>query len=430
VRTGVLATLVAITAPALADPVERIEATGFLGVEDFASDNGLGNALAPEQRPQTSPTFGGRFTYIALRSGGDVHLDLGTELELSFTPAWTGYGFESMRPSYFAPVFGYRANLMLRLGGTWLEPHVTGGAGGATVVSESPLLAKETDPVFMWGVGAAFALSQGWQLRVDGRQVLSEAMDGGTTSSYELLLAVGVRFGARPSKPTAERIDVVAQPPPPPPRPEPDRDSDHDGILDRLDACPLKAEVVNGVADQDGCPEPDPDGDQLVGDTDKCPERAEDFDNFEDDDGCPDDDNDKDGIVDARDTCPNEPETKNGISDEDGCADELPPALLDALATTSKARFDPGSARVSSRIKSALDKALLTMLNNPKLKFVITVHPEREGDKDAVLAKRRADNVKWYLSEQGVALGSLTSAVGPVMKDKNATMIEITVAPP
>jgi outer membrane protein OmpA-like peptidoglycan-associated protein len=85
---------------------------------------------------------------------------------------------------------------------------------------------------------------------------------------------------------------------------------------------------------------------------------------------------------------------------------------------------------VSSRIKSAIDKALVTMLANPKLKFVITVHPEREDDKDAALAKRRADNVKWYLSEQGVALGSLTSAVGPVMKDKNAVMIEITVAAP
>jgi len=98
----------AFSSPAFADPADRVEATGFLGVEDFAKDNGLGNALAPEQRPQTAPTFGGRLTYIPLKTSGDIHLALGTELELSFTPAWTGYGFDSMRPSYFAPVFGYR----------------------------------------------------------------------------------------------------------------------------------------------------------------------------------------------------------------------------------------------------------------------------------------------------------------------------------
>jgi hypothetical protein len=38
----------------------------------------------------------------------------------------------------------------------------------------------------------------------------------------------------------------------------PDVDSDGDGIVDRLDKCPFDPEVFNGVADDDGCPDPGP----------------------------------------------------------------------------------------------------------------------------------------------------------------------------
>jgi OOP family OmpA-OmpF porin len=427
VRLGVLATLLAWPVVAVAGPADRLELTGFLGVEDFNKEIGLGNALAPEQRPQTAPTFGGRLTFIALQSPGDIHLDLGAEAELSFTPAWTGYGFESARPSYFAPVFGYRANLLLRLGGGWFQPHVLAGVGGATVASESPLMAKETDPVFAWGVGAAFAVGDGWQLRFDGRQLLMEGMDGGTTSSYELLVAIGVNFGKHARRETATHVEVVAQPTKPP-EPEPDRDSDNDGIPDRLDACPQQAEAVNGVDDQDGCPEPDPDGDKLVGAADRCPDRAEDVDQFEDDDGCPDEDNDKDGIADARDACPNEAENKNGITDEDGCPDKVPQQIVDALATASQVTFDRGKPRLTAKGKTALDQALVSLLNNPRLKIVITVRPERAGDKDAELAQKRADNVKWYLMEQGVAQGSLSTAVGEVAP-KQGPLLVLSIAP-
>jgi OOP family OmpA-OmpF porin len=418
----------ALSSPAFADPADRLEATGFLGVEDFAKDNGLGNALAPEQRPQTAPTFGGRLTYIPLKTSGDIHVALGTELELSFTPAWTGYGFESMRPSYFAPVFGYRAHLMLRLGGGWFQPHITGGVGGATVASESPLMAKETDPVFLWGVGATFAVGNGWQLRFDGRQELMESSSGGTTASYELIVGIGMRFGQKPVTTGPEHVEIVQNPPPPPP-PEPDRDSDADGIPDKLDRCPQQAETVNGIEDDDGCPEADPDHDNIVGNLDKCPDQAEDFDKFQDDDGCPDPDNDKDGIADAADKCPNEPETKNGIADDDGCPDTIPPGVVEALATANKAKFDPNSVRISSRIKAALDKALLIMMSNPKLKFVITVHPDKEGDKFTDVARRRGENLKGYLIEQGVAMQSITAAVGPPVADAKAPMVEITIAP-
>src|SRR6478609_3570633 len=108
VRIGGLVVLLATSAPAFAD--DRLELGAFAGVDKFADDIALGSSEAPEQRPQTSPQFGGRVTYVFLRTGRDVRFDLGAEGELSFTPAWTGYGFADERESYFAPVFGYRAD--------------------------------------------------------------------------------------------------------------------------------------------------------------------------------------------------------------------------------------------------------------------------------------------------------------------------------
>ena len=173
----------------------------------------------------------------------------------------------------------------------------------------------------------------------------------------------------------------------------------------------------------------DRDGDGYKDDVDQCPDDPEDFDDFEDEDGCPEPDNDKDGILDDVDKCPNEPETKNGIADEDGCPDTIPPGVVEALATANKAKFDPNSVRISSRIKASLDKALLIMMSNPKLKFVITVHPDKEGDKFTDVARRRGENLKGYLIEQGVAMQSITAAVGPPVADAKAPMVEITIAP-
>ena len=422
-RLGVIAACAAVASPAAADPVDRLEASGFLGIHKFDEENGLGNALAPEQRPQTAPTFGARVSYLALQTKGDLHLDLGGEAELSFTPSWTGYGFEGPRPSYFAPVFGYRAGLILRLGGGWFQPHVTGGVGGATVVSSSIFMADETDPVFLWGLGAAFEMTRGWHLRFDGRQYVTEAMGGDTTSNFELIVSAGVKFGYKAKiELPPPKVDVIVETPP-----EPPKDSDNDGIPDNLDACRFAAEAVNGINDQDGCPEPDPDGDKIISDVDKCPDRAEDFDKFEDEDGCPDDDNDKDGVVDARDACPNEPENKNGITDDDGCADQVPATITTALAGASKVKFEGGRARLSKGAKAALDMALLAMLNNPKLKILITAHPERDSDNQRELARKRHDVVKWYLIEQGVSQSALVTAVGPVAA-KKAPVLVMSVA--
>ncbi len=92
-------------------------------------------------------------------------------------------------------------------------------------------------------------------------------------------------------------------------------DKDGDGILDRDDACPEKAEDFDEFEDADGCPDPDNDGDQILDPLDKCPNEAEDKDLFEDEDGCPDPDNDQDTVLDVQDKCPNTP----GPVDNAGC---------------------------------------------------------------------------------------------------------------
>jgi OOP family OmpA-OmpF porin len=283
---------------------------------------------------------------------------------------------------------------------------------------------KDTEPVYFWGAGLSFAPAGHWLIRFDGRQVRMNAMDTGTTNSYELSLSVGKTFGHRePHLSTHEHVDIVVEKKPEPVRPEPapDRDSDNDGIFDRLDACPQEAEVVNGVDDGDGCPEQDPDHDNIVGVTDKCPDAPEDFDKFDDDDGCPDPDNDNDGVADAKDACPNEMETKNGIADDDGCADQIPPAITTALAAANKAiKFDAGKPRLKTDTKAALDKVVAALLTTRGLKIVIATHPDEGG---AELAKKRADAVKWYLSEGGVPAANIST----VIATKKGPVIEISV---
>ena len=432
-RHGVLAIVLGVPLSAHADPVARFEASGFSGVEVFGDQIRLGSAKEAEQRPQTSPVFGGRLTYLPVPSLGDpdgVHLALGAELELSLTPSWTGYGFDGPRSSYFAPVFGARGNAIVRLGGLGvLRLHVVGGAGAATVVSASPFMQTETDTVLFWGPGASVAMSDRWHLRVDARQAYLPSRDGGSTATYELQLGIGAALGAIHHRPKPIAHVEVVDTRPPGPEPEVEYDSDGDGIPDKQDACPTEAETVNGIDDDDGCPELDPDRDGILGAADHCPDQAEDFDHFQDADGCPEDDNDKDGIVDAKDACPDQPETKNGFEDEDGCPDTVPANLTAALAGGAKVRFEDGKARLSSRAKDALANVLTLLRAHPAMHVTVTGHPDA-GDDDAKaseLAKKRAEAVKWYLVDQGVAADQLDTVVGAPRTGK-LTAIELGIA--
>src|SRR5207247_517083 len=123
------------------------------------------------------------------------HLDLGFEGEFALATAFTGYGFDTGRDSYFAPVLGWRGELLVRLSLGTIKPHLVLGGGGATIVSSSPYMTKETVGEFLWGAGATFAIDSRWQLRVDVRQGLLPTMTGGISPTFEGSLGVGTTFG-------------------------------------------------------------------------------------------------------------------------------------------------------------------------------------------------------------------------------------------
>lgn len=97
------------------------------------------------------------------------------------------------------------------------------------------------------------------------------------------------------------------------------QDDDRDGIKNKVDACPDRAEDEDGFQDGDGCPDPDNDKDGVADAADRCPMQAEDKDGFQDRDGCPDADNDRDGIADSEDKCPDEPQNAGTAPGRDGC---------------------------------------------------------------------------------------------------------------
>jgi OmpA-OmpF porin, OOP family len=405
-RAPLFAAIAGLALPIAARAEPRLEASGFVGVDWFGAHSELGNAWAPEQVPGTSPLVGARVTWVALPAL-PPDLQLAVEGEIAFAPAFTGGSIAAGRMSYFAPVFQWHAHALLRFD-RWpaVEPHLVLGGGGETVASSSPFMAKETDPIAYWGLGARVPALAGWHIRIDARHGIMPARGGGATSTFELAFGVGTTFGL-PVTRAARRVAAA-------PGEQPavaDSDSDGDGIPDRLDRCPNVRETVNGVADDDGCPEVDLDSDGIVGDADKCPDQPEDFDGFEDGDGCPDPDNDGDGIDDQRDICPGEPETVNGFEDDDGCPDQIPAEITTALATVVK--FEPGRARVTDPAGASLARLLAMLQARPALRLVIIGHPDRAGDD---LARRRAEAVKWHLVDEGVAGDRITTRIAAAAK--------------
>ena len=390
-----------------ADP--HLEVSGFTGIDYFGPNSGLGNSYAADQVPGTAPLFGARiavFPYAVDPDAEERELEVGIEAEVSFAPAETSSDLAHKHDSYFAPVFGWHAHLVMRMSGRSIRPFLLVGLGGETVASTSPYMDKETDPIYYWGAGVDLPITDHWQLRFDIRQGLMPGRDDGWIATYAGQFGIATSFGVPAPRPAPKVIEV-----PPPPPVAHDEDSDGDGIPDRLDKCPKERETVNGVEDADGCPEVDSDGDGIVDSRDKCPNEPEDLDHFQDEDGCPDPDNDGDGIPDEKDRCPNEPETKNGYLDDDGCPDTIPEDLALPLAAAT-VTFEPTRARITTAAKKALAAVVASLLKYRDVKVVIVGHPTKAGGED--LARRRAEGVKWYLVDQGILADRVATKVGEV----------------
>lgn len=200
---------------------------------------------------------------------------------------------------------------------------------------------------------------------------------------------------------------------------KPALDSDRDGILDSLDLCPYQP----GLAIFGGCP--DADGDGLPDKSDKCP-TIYGYSRYE---GCPIPDTDKDGIHDEVDSCKTVPgfERYKGCpvpdSDGDGLNNEQDsciyesglkenlgcPITIDKLgqqldSIEQNIFFSTGSAILLPESFAALDKIVLLLKENPRLKLTIEGHTDNQGtvSSNQILSEKRARAVMNYLVSKGI----------------------------
>jgi outer membrane protein OmpA-like peptidoglycan-associated protein len=194
----------------------------------------------------------------------------------------------------------------------------------------------------------------------------------------------------------------------------PDLDNDMDGVPDVQDKAPLDPEDRDGFQDNDGVPDPDNDGDGIPDKDDKCPgsdetvaagtNTMEDFDGFQDKDGCPDPDNDNDGVLDEDDKCPDEPETINEYKDDDGCPDTKPEIDVGEAIVLEGVNFSSGSSKLTQNSKRILDKVVKTMKDNKELEVEIRGYTDNTGSYNGnmKISQRRADSVRDYLVLSGI----------------------------
>ncbi len=301
-----------------------------------------------------------------------------------------------------------------------LGPVVPFGLVGFGIMgADTKAMGSDADPAWHFGVGAKFPLSRALDLRIDGRDTITQrnnASDGGQTNHLAVLLGLTYVLGLAPE-----------EPPPP-------LDTDSDGFLDPSDRCP----TVPGVA-PDGCPPPDTDKDGFVDPDDKCPtepgiapdgcpDRDPDKDGFLDPDdkcpteagvapdGCPDKDPDKDGILDPVDKCPTEPETRNGYEDQDGCPDEVPEEVQKFTGVIQGIEFDFGKANIRKTSHKTLDAAVKVMQDYPSIRIEIAGHTDSVGtrERNLELSQMRADAVRDYMVEKGIEASRIhTRGAGP-----------------
>jgi outer membrane protein OmpA-like peptidoglycan-associated protein len=181
----------------------------------------------------------------------------------------------------------------------------------------------------------------------------------------------------------------------------PEVDTDKDGLLDKEDKCPLEP----GPKENQGCPDTDRDKDGLFDRLDSCPDQPGPVEN----NGCPLADSDKDGIVDRDDKCPYEP----GVKEYNGCpaprkfinvTDKKIELLQKILFATNKADIKPASFDL-------LNEVVDVMKRREKMRVHIEGHTDIRGTLqwNMKLSQMRAESVKQYLIQKGVAAERLTS---------------------
>lgn len=182
-------------------------------------------------------------------------------------------------------------------------------------------------------------------------------------------------------------------------------DSDGDGVVDTSDKCP---DTPAGVAvSATGCPL-DTDGDGIADYMDKCPQTTAGV--KVDAKGCALD-SDGDGVIDALDKCPGTP--AGMIVDASGCARATKSAKVTAAGTWlyEDIRFASGKAELTASSTPVLQEIAVAMKANPEIKVEIQGHTDSRGSLtlNERLSQQRADAVRTYLIDQGIASDRLSA---------------------
>jgi outer membrane protein OmpA-like peptidoglycan-associated protein len=231
------------------------------------------------------------------------------------------------------------------------------------------------------------------------------------------------------------------------------KDADGDGVLDDADKC---ADTPAGErVDASGCPLPkDADGDKVPDDADKCPDtpageavdgsgcsagqRDADGDGVNDAadkcadtpageqvdaGGCPlPKDGDGDGVNDDADRCPSTP---SGVRvDAEGCQ-----VLFEEAKKTlilEGVHFETGKSTLTAESQTILNGVAESLVANDSIRVQVSGHTDNTGSASVNkrLSRARADAVRQYLIERGVAAEQLTAAgfgpSRPVASNKTA----------
>lgn len=402
--------------------------SAHLGVGAFLPTSGQRHNGDESVRLQARLLFAGRVSWFRWGwSGGYVYRQ---QASLGSLPASPGN------------TVGSELEFAARLG--WASPDDV-----ITVAPEVVLASSLPDGRYLQRSYTGFEAALGGHVRFRGGWVLSAAPGIGVlnqpgTPDFRFLLRVAWAPQEPPPLEEEDPEPVVSVPvndPPPPPPP----DGDEDDIVDAEDACPADKGVASADPAKHGCP-PDGDGDGVADATDVCPSVPAGAHPDPARTGCPLTDSDADGIFDPFDLCPQEPvgplpdPAKKGcpLPDRDadtvGDADDACPDKAGAPHPDARKNGCPGLVQVregklvilkpvffatnrdkvlakSFAVLSAVADALLAQ---PQVRRIrVEGHTDDRGNaqKNTLLSQRRAESVRMFLINRGVAAERL-EAVG------------------
>lgn len=454
---GLLAGLMLLAAPLLAQSAGTIEFGAFGRYTKYDSDLGFDNRvgvggrlgvfvvrnLAIEGDAAYGPTFGdndalirnfplhGRLVWNA-PVGEHVSLLLGA-----------GYAHNLFRKGYVESKGGPGGLVGFRLGtGDWLTIRLDATAdyilNAKSKQGPYPVLGvKQTDNNLHWGFQGGLSLMLGGRRDgdSDGDGVKNSLDQCPATPAGDRVDANGCslpkdadgdgvtdNLDRCPNTPAGDRVDATGC--------SLAKDADGDGVVDSADRCPNTP--AGTAVDANGCPK-DSDGDGVLDAADRCPNTP--AGTPVDANGCPAD-SDKDGVADTRDACPGTPAgTKvdtfgcaidsdgDGVTDDkDRCPATVAGTTVDAIGCPSifqagqplvlqGVNFETGKAVILPESQQILDQVAQSLVDNPDVVVEVGGHTDNTGSRatNLRLSQARASAVREYLISKGVDGARLTA---------------------